>query len=118
MPYSILNALPAPQLTIPLFLILIFLSFVTAANSNTSAMAGISMSGISPDNPEAPKYLKILWGLLVMAIAYIMISIVGINGVKIIANFGGMFAIIIMTGATLSLAVLVFKYKKFDKTAS
>ena len=117
-PYSILNALPAPQFTIPLFLILIFLSFVTAANSNTSAMAGISMSGISPDNPEAPKYLKILWGLLVMAIAYIMISIVGINGVKIIANFGGMFAIIIMTGATLSLAVLVFKYKKFDKTAS
>lgn len=114
-PYEVMNHLPIPKVIIPLFLILIFLSFVTAANSNTTAMAGVSTHGISPDNPEAPKYLKILWGLVVMAVAYIMISLVGINGVKIIANFGGMFAVLIMVGATASLAILIFKYKKFDK---
>jgi hypothetical protein len=45
-----------------------------------------------------------------------MIATVGVNGVKIIANFGGMFAALIMIGATASLGILIKNYKKFDKT--
>ena len=45
-----------------------------------------------------------------------MIAAVGVDGVKIIANFGGMFAALIMAAATASLVVLIRKYKKFDKT--
>ncbi|WP_429249257.1 BCCT family transporter [Fusobacterium sp. PH5-29] len=115
-PYKLLESMPLSKLTIPLFLILIFLSVVTACNSNMIAMAGISTSGITPESPEAPGYLKIVWGIVVISLAYIMISLVGINGVKIIANFGGMFAGIIMLGTTLSLGVLIFNHKKFDKT--
>ena len=52
------------------------------------------------------------------AVGYIMIATVGVNGVKIIANFGGMFAALIMIGATASLGILIKNYKKFDKTGS
>ncbi len=115
-PYLMLETMPLGKLIItPLFIVLIFLSIVTAANSNTTAMAGISTQGITPENPEAPAWLKLTWGIIIMTLAYIMISLVGINGVKIIANFGGMFAGLIMIGATVSLAILVFKYKDFDK---
>jgi choline-glycine betaine transporter len=115
-PYKLLESMPLSKLIIPLFLLLIFLSVVTACNSNMVAMAGISTSGITPESPEAPNYLKIIWGVVVISLAYIMISLVGINGVKIIANFGGMFAGIIMLGTTLSLGILIFNHKKYDKT--
>ena len=116
-PYLMLQTMPFGRLIIPLFITLIFLSLVTAANSNTSAMAGISTQGITPDNPEAPNWLKLAWGVITMSLAYIMISMVGVDGVKIIANFGGMFAGIIMIGASMSLAILVVKYKDFDLLA-
>lgn len=115
-PYDMLSALPGGNIIIPLFVILIFLSTVTACNSNTIAMAGISTHGISPDNPEAPMWLKCAWGFVAMAVGYIMIATVGVDGVKIIANFGGMFAALIMIGSAGSLAVLIKRYKHFDKT--
>lgn len=115
-PYEMLSALPFGDLVIPLFVILIFLSTVTACNSNAIAMAGISTAGISPDSPEAPAWLKFVWAVIAMAVGYIMIAAVGVDGVKIIANFGGMFAALIMIAATASLAILIKKHKKFDKT--
>jgi len=116
-PYDMLSALPFGKIIIPLFVILIFLSTVTACNSNTIAMAGISTQGISPDSPDAPIWLKVAWGFVAMAVGYIMIATVGVNGVKIIANFGGMFAALIMIGATASLFILIKNYKKFDKVS-
>ena len=115
-PYDMLSALPGGNIIIPLFVVLIFLSTVTACNSNTIAMAGISTHGIRPDNPEAPMWLKWTWGFIAMAVGYIMIATVGVDGVKIIANFGGMFAALIMIGAAGSLAVLIKQHEKFDKT--
>lgn len=115
-PYEMLSSLPGGAIVIPLFVILIFLSTVTACDSNAITMAGISSSGISPDSPETPKWLKIVWTIIAMWIGYIMIASVGVNGVKIIANFGGMFAALIMIAATGSLIVLIKHYKKFDQT--
>lgn len=116
-PYEMLSALPGGGIIIPLFVILIFLSTVTACNSNAIAMAGISASGISPENPEPPMWLKCVWGIIPMAVGYIMIAAVGVDGVKIIANFGGMFAALIMIGAAISLGILIKKHRRFDKTS-
>lgn len=116
-PYDMLAAMPLGKIIIPLFVVLIFLSIVTACNSNTIAMAGISTHGIDPDNPEAPNRLKLIWGAIAMSLGYIMISLFGVNGVKVIANFGGMFAALIMIGATISLAMLIVNHKKYDKVS-
>ena len=80
------------------------------------AMAGISTRGISPDNPDAPNWLKLVWGVIPMAVGYIMIASIGVDGVKIIANFGGMFAALIMIGAAASLGILIVNHKKYDLT--
>lgn len=114
-PYDMLSAMPLGKFIIPLFVVLIFFSAVAACNSNTIAMAGISTHGIDPENPEAPAYLKLMWGVIVMTLGYIMIALFGINGVKVIANFGGMFAALIMAGTVISLGMLVANYKKYDK---
>ncbi len=115
-PYEMLASMPGGFVIIVLFVILIFLSTVTACDSNALVMAGISSTGISPESPEAKNWLKIVWTIIPMAVGYIMIAAVGVDGVKIIANFGGMFAALIMAAATASLVVLIRKYKKFDKT--
>ncbi len=115
-PYDMLASMPFGQIVIVLFVILIFLSLVTACNSNTIAMAGISTQGISPESPDAPNWLKLVWGAVAMGLGYIMVSIVGVDGVKIIANFGGMFAAIIMIGATVSLIKLILNHKRYDMT--
>lgn len=115
-PYSLLESMPLSGITMPLFLTLIFLTAITACNTNMVAMAGISTRGITPESPEAPNYLKVIWGVIVIALAYIMVVALGLDGVKIIANFAGMFAGIIMLGTTISLGILIFNYKKYDKT--
>lgn len=116
-PYDMLEALPFGSLIIPLFVILIFLSTVTACNSNTIAMAGISTKGLTPESQESPVWLKVAWGFASLAVGYIMIAAVGVNGVKIIANFGGLFAALIMICVVASLAVLIKNYKQFDKVS-
>lgn len=115
-PYEMLSALPFGFVVIPLFVILIFLSTLTACNSNCVAMAGISSVGMDTRESEPPTILKIVWGAIPMAVGFVMIAAVGVDGVKIIANFGGMFAALIMIACTASLIVLIGKHKQFDKT--
>lgn len=115
-PYEMLTALPMGFIVIPLFVILIFLSTVTACNSNCVAMAGISSIGMDTRDADPPKVLKIVWGVIPMAVGFVMIAAVGVDGVKIIANFGGMFAALIMIGCAASLMVLIRRYGDFDKT--
>lgn len=115
-PYEMLSALPFGFVVIPLFVVLIYLSTVTACNSNCIAMAGISSVGMDTRGAEPPTILKVVWGVIPMAVGFVMIAAVGVDGVKIIANFGGMFAALIMVACAASLIVLVRKYEEFDKT--
>lgn len=115
-PYDMLEAMPFGQMIIPLFVILIFLSIVTACNSTILTMASLSTKGIDLENPDAPNSLKLIWGISILAFSYVLISMIGINGLKIIANIGGMFAAVIMVGATLSFFILIGSYDKFDAT--
>ena len=46
--YEILNNLPFAVITSFAFLLISFISYVTAADSNTAAMSGLCSTGISP----------------------------------------------------------------------
>lgn len=70
-------------------LILIFVSYVTAADSNISAMSAMSTTGITPDNPEAPTYIKVIWGVLIGTVTWVMMSSAGIDGIRILSVLGG-----------------------------
>ncbi len=110
--FSILAQLPFAKITSFVFLATAFLSYVTAADSNTTAMSGISIhrKGTPADSPptdarisdEPPLYVKIAWGSLIGLIAWIMVSFAGegkdkgLEGVKILSNLGGFPALILM----------------------
>lgn len=79
--YAVFDRLPLSTVTSIIFILVTFLSYVTAADSNTSAMSGLSSSGISPESPEPSFWIKIIWGSIVGLIAWVMVSQADIEGI-------------------------------------
>lgn len=97
--YEVFEQLPLAMLTVPFYLFIVFISFVTASDSNTNAMAGLCTVGLNQDNQESPAYLKIIWGVSIGIMTWLLISFAGIDGIKAASNLGGfpnMFLIILM----------------------
>lgn len=88
-------------------LILIFISYVTAADSNISAMSSLATKGISPDKPEAPTYLKVIWGTMIATVTWVMLAAAGIDGVRIISVLGGFPAVFIISAVAVGMVRLV-----------
>ncbi|MGB0165520.1 MAG: BCCT family transporter, partial [Luteibaculum sp.] len=93
--FELLANLPFLEISSVVFVLIVFVSYVTAADSNTSALTGLSQKGITPESQEAAPALKIIWGIMVALIAWIMISFAGIEGIKMASNLGGFPALII-----------------------
>ncbi len=105
--YEILKEFPFGQWVSLLFLGIMFLSFVTAADSNTSAMSGMSTQDISPDNPEAPLLIKAIWGILIGAVAYLMVTTAGIEGIKMISVLGGFPSLFLLIAVAVGAVKLI-----------
>lgn len=106
--FTILAALPFGK-GISLFVILmIFISYVTAADSNISAMSAISTTGISPENPESPIWIKLVWSTLVGLIAWVMITSAGVDGIRLLCVLGGFPALFIIILVALGIIKLLW----------
>lgn len=101
--FALFEQLPLAKITSLVFLGITFLSFVTASDSNTSAMSGISSTGISPENPEASLLVKLVWGITVGAVAYIMVTFSGVDGIRMTSNLGGFPALFLVILVAVSL---------------
>jgi glycine betaine transporter len=104
--YAIMNSYPLKAALSLFFIFIVFLSYVTAADSNTEAMSAMSTKNISADSASAPIFLKIIWGVLIGATAYIMISAAGIEGIKMLSNLGGLPALLLLTAVTIGMLML------------
>lgn len=113
--YLLFEMMPFSKLISFIFLFIVFLSFVTASDSNTSAMSGISTVGISPENAEAPFFIKMLWGITIGLVAWIMISFAGIDGIKTISAIGGFPVLILMILILISWIKILFKKDFFTE---
>ena len=94
--YAVFHKLPLGKVVSLFTLLMVFISYVTAADSNISAMSAISTNGINPDNPEAPLWIKVIWGTLIGVITWVMISSAGIDGIRILSVLGGFPALFII----------------------
>ncbi len=112
--YNIVSTFPFTGLFIVIFLVTMFISYVTAADSNTEAMAGISTEGLSPDSPEPPNYIKYLWGFLIGIVAWMMVSFSGISGVKMLSNLGGLPTLFLLMLCCISMVILLFRSKRLQ----
>lgn len=111
--FAILSNLPFAQITPIIFLVAAFLSYVTAADSNTTAMSGIS-SRANTDNDEPFIWIKVVWGVLIGSIAWVVISFSesGLDGIKMLSNLGGLPAFFLMLVVAFGMAKLIWKSYK------
>jgi choline-glycine betaine transporter len=110
--YRLFSELGGGTLILILLIAAIFLSYVTAADSNISAMSALSTYGISPEAPEAPLPVKIVWGATVGLIATILVGSSGIDGIRMMSVLGGFPALFVIIGAALSLTVIAVRGRR------
>lgn len=116
--YTVLESLPFARIIILLFLAVLMLSFVTAADSNTNAMSSLCTEGLTPDDSDSPSVLKILWGFTIGAVCFIMLASYGVDGIKKLSNLGGFPDAFLMAGFMISWIKIMRhpdKYNKFKK---
>ncbi|MEK3806951.1 BCCT family transporter [Bacillus sp. FSL H8-0547] len=114
--YAALETLPLSEMIIPLYLFIVFISFVTSADSTLAAMGGISSKGITPESPEPGVFIKIVWGITISAVAWVMISFAKIDGIKMLSNLGGVPAVFLVIGIVFALIRVAKEPGKYDRT--
>lgn len=112
--YAVLGNIPFSGVFIFIYLIAVFLSFVTATDSTTNAMASISTTGIQDGKQEAPLFIKILWGTTVGLVSLIFISTLGLDGIRMLSYLGGFPALFLGILSIASLIMIMGNPKKFD----
>ena len=111
--YKVFAKFPFAAIVIPVFLITAFFSYVTAADSNTLSMAGMSSHGISTENHDPAFWLKVLWGSIVGILAFIMLYLSGVEGIKTLSYLGGFPALFFELGCALALLNLTFNPARY-----
>lgn len=117
--YCLFDNLPLSVITKVLFFAAVFISFVTASDSTTIAISDLCCHS-NPEAPEescTPPLVKILWGVIISVLTWIMMSIgEGITGMKMLSNIGGLPALIFVLLITAALMKVAKNPKKYDRT--
>jgi glycine betaine transporter len=122
--YELLARYPFASISMILFIFISFISYVTAADSNTSAIAGVCQKaqhlpedGDASEVNEAAKrttnIIKISIAVLIGAAAYVMTAFSGIDGVKMMSNLGGLPALFIVV--SMNIILIIFGTKQLKK---
>lgn len=112
--YAVLEVLPLSTIIVPIFLLTVLLSFVTSADSNTNAIAGLCVEGLSTDDSESPLLPKIVWGLAIGALCIIMLLTFDIEGVKMLSNLAGLPIVFLMLIFIFGFVKIIRNPKKYD----
>ena len=107
--YALFEQLPWLSFTAVFFLLLVFLSYVTAADSNVSAMSALCTRDIHPGSAEAPFRVKAIWAGVIGLISWVLVSFAGLDGIRLISTLGGFPAMFIFILAGVGLLRLILK---------
>ena len=113
--YAVLKQMPIPLLTIAIFLAIVFISFVTASDSNTNAMAGLCTTGMSEEDTESPTWMKIVWGVTIGVLCVIFINAFrSTDALKYLSNLGGFLIVFLLIIIAISFVKVVSNPAKYD----
>lgn len=102
--YFVFRQLPLSEIMTLVLIFVAFISYVTAADSNTDAIGNLCTSGFDADSDEkAGLGYKVLWGTIIGIVSWVMVSFVGIDGIKMLSNLGGLPAAIMILASSLTL---------------
>ncbi|WP_036728522.1 BCCT family transporter [Peptoniphilus mikwangii] len=115
--FEFIKNMPLSVILIPINLFVILISFVTAADATTNNVASMCIKNI-PIGSEAPRYLKVVWGVTIGIIAIIMAAFggreQGVEGVKALAAAGGFVVLFIFILQIVS-AIKMFFIDKIEE---
>lgn len=106
--YQVLGTLPFGEIAIVIFLVAVVFSFCTLADPMCSVLATLCVKDLQIDD-EPPKNIKILMGVIVTAISYLLVASGGMESVKGLLNIGGL----LMTIPTLWCFIEVFRQASY-----
>lgn len=117
--FAFLQNFPLPTLTSIIYIIAIFVSIVTLADSMTSTISSLSTTAYNSAEVEAPGSVKIFWGVVMSSLAIINLisaggKISGIDATKQISTVAGfpiLFFMILMAFTTM---YMITKHEKYD----
>lgn len=112
--YAIFREMPGAKIIIILFFVALLLSMITAMDSTTNSISALSTTGISPEEQEAPVFLKVMWGTMFAVLSYIMLTISGIDGIKLVSNLGGLPNIFIIFGGIVCVWIILGNVEKYN----
>lgn len=117
--YRLFDNLPLNIITKALFFVAVFISFVTASDSTTVAISDLCCHNNQQDSGQSasPAWVKILWGMIISVLTWIMMSIgEGITGMKMLSNIGGLPALIFVLLITAALIKVARNPQRYDRT--
>lgn len=113
--YETLKQMPIPVVTICVFLLIVLVSFVTASDSNTNAMSGLCMGGLTSEDQESPMWLKIVWGATIGIMCIIfMLAFQSTDSLKYLSNLGGFPIVFLVVIISISFIKVLMNPKKYD----
>lgn len=113
--YAVLQQLPLSVLTIAVFLVIVFVSFVTASDSNTNAMAGLCTQGLTENDTESPTWLKVVWGVTIGVMCIIFVNAFkSTDALKYLSNLGGFPVVFLLIIVTISFCKVMMNPQKYD----
>ena len=106
--FAFLNFLPLAKITVPIFFVVIVLSFSTAADSMTSTVALMcTAQDAVEEGEEAPAVIKLSWGILMGLIAWLVITFAKIDGLRTVVTLAAApAALIVIAQAAASYKML------------
>ena len=89
--YAVLHQLPASKFIIAFLLFIAFVAFVTAADSSTDAIGNLCTKNFTSDSDiNGNALIKIVWGIIIGIMSWVMVAFVGVDGIKMLSNLGGL----------------------------
>ena len=89
--YALLKQFPASGFIIAFLLFIAFVAFVTAADSSTDAIGNLCTKDFTADGDvNGNALIKIVWGVIIGIMSWIMVAFIGIDGIKMLSNLGGL----------------------------
>ena len=102
--YQIINSLPMGGVITVIFLVAVCFSFCTLADPMASVLATLSVRKLSIED-EPPRNCKILMGIIIAAVSYLLVASGGVNSVK------GMFVLIGLLISVILILCVVAAFK-------
>ena len=117
--FEFLKNFPGFSLTSMIYIVAIFVSIVTLADSMTSTISSLSTSAYNNAEAEAPGQVKIFWGVVMSSLAIVNLlsaggKISGIDATKQISTVAGFPILFLMIAMAFTSMYMIIKHEKYD----